>query len=264
MKKDHSEIHYSISNSLYKFFYFDQNGYWKIPFESGQVHFDSFSNFNDPYEGYFKLTKSGTFEQKYKKLCSWNPGNDFFNNMKAGDVENYLKNLNLDAGASNLMRGLEDYGICCFSKSNENILMWAHYARSHKGFCLEIDRSKLETQGSGDGLFFLDVKYIDRVPEQSIFSDEPLEDLLKYKSTYWEYEKEVRAIKNSAGLLKIGTDAIRSIIVGERIFGTPEAKDLAEIINLRCPHLASHLKVAKRRRDAYALSHQPLSLINLK
>ena len=29
-----------------------------------------------------------------------------------------------------------DLGIYCLTKANDNILMWAHYAKNHKGYCL--------------------------------------------------------------------------------------------------------------------------------
>lgn len=32
-------------------------------------------------------------------------------------------------------------GIYCFTKSEDNILMWSHYANEHKGICLEFDHS---------------------------------------------------------------------------------------------------------------------------
>jgi hypothetical protein len=58
-------------------------------------------------------------------------------------------------------------GTSCFAESNDNILMWSHYANSHKGFCLEFDTSfepfkpkKVQT--------VLKVSYSEKYPSLSI------------------------------------------------------------------------------------------------
>jgi hypothetical protein len=33
--------------------------------------------------------------------------------------------------------------ICCFTTNKKNLLLWAHYADSHKGVCVEFDATKL-------------------------------------------------------------------------------------------------------------------------
>jgi hypothetical protein len=32
-------------------------------------------------------------------------------------------------------------GVACFSAAADNLLLWAHYADGHRGFCLEFDTS---------------------------------------------------------------------------------------------------------------------------
>ncbi len=37
-----------------------------------------------------------------------------------------------------MMNAINDtIGILCFTEKNDNLLMWSHYANSHKGFVLE-------------------------------------------------------------------------------------------------------------------------------
>lgn len=38
----------------------------------------------------------------------------------------------------------KDFGICCFSRRNDNLHMWALYGNSHAGICLEYDHSLLK------------------------------------------------------------------------------------------------------------------------
>jgi len=37
------------------------------------------------------------------------------------------------------LQSLEKYGVLCFSRSWNNVLMWSHYADRHKGICLGFD-----------------------------------------------------------------------------------------------------------------------------
>ena len=40
-----------------------------------------------------------------------------------------------------IINNTKEFGICCFSETNDNIHMWAHYADSHKGICVEYEAS---------------------------------------------------------------------------------------------------------------------------
>ena len=100
-------------------------------------------------------------------------------------------------------------GISCFSKKNNSILMWSHYADSHKGVCLAYENTSSK--------IFNDVVYskkrhsiklyelarhalakdfinekIDELKDKIILKDLTTPFLIKSKE--WEYEKEVRCI----------------------------------------------------------------------
>lgn len=59
---------------------------------------------------------------------------------------NFLNSLSLlSPNAKDLIiENTKEFGICCFSKSNDNIHMWSHYADSHKGICVEYDSSNFD------------------------------------------------------------------------------------------------------------------------
>ena len=97
--------------------------------------------------------------------------------------------------------------IACLSEDVTSILMWSHYADSHKGFALEYDfRPTLETPVPDSWLF--PVIYSDKRFDASALMAEfvlnlmdietILEDILAvlkvalFKSKLWEYEKEWR------------------------------------------------------------------------
>lgn len=99
--------------------------------------------------------------------------------------------------------------IACFSESVDSILMWSHYANSHKGFALEYDfRPTLERPIKNVGLFpvvyseerfdisdyiawaFLRILGIQaKMPDMSASIKNAL-----WKSDIWAYEKEWRMI----------------------------------------------------------------------
>lgn len=102
--------------------------------------------------------------------------------------------------------------IVCFSESIESVLMWSHYANSHKGFALEYDfRPILEQPIKNVGLFpvvyseerldisdyiayeFLRILGIPaKMPDMSALIKNAL-----WKSDIWAYEKEWRMIDST-------------------------------------------------------------------
>jgi hypothetical protein len=90
---------------------------------------------------------------------------------------------------------LSKIGVCCFSKNNTNLLMWAHYAESHKGMCLEFDPKYLP--------FFkaFNVEYELNIPalKSDLFfereeNSEFIQKLLSFKSIDWKDEEEMRIL----------------------------------------------------------------------
>ena len=80
--------------------------------------------------------------------------------------------------------------ICCFTSSKENLLFWAHYADSHKGFSVEYDASVLPIS------YAFRLKYSNEYPEIEYppTSDSRALRPLLIKSDHWAYEQEFRTI----------------------------------------------------------------------
>ena len=74
----------------------------------------------------------------------------------------------------------------------DDYLMWSHYADSHKGCCFELQHSNQYN----DGWKLLAVKYQDNLPIiDPTKLDEGIQNILSVKTTIWENEHEVRAVK---------------------------------------------------------------------
>ena len=116
-------------------------------------------------------------------------------------------------------------GVCCFSEKRDNILMWAHYAEQHTGFCLEFDI---------DNDFFrpitsaIKVKYDAILPELNVMQlpNDPSGELgmkLVTKAEDWKYEQEWRIVKKGIGTQNFPEDALSGVILGCRI--VPENRE---------------------------------------
>lgn len=96
-----------------------------------------------------------------------------------------------------------EMGIACLSESDDSLLMWAHYANSHRGMCVEYELLEINQQ-----LMFTPVPIIyseDRVCFDSLNTSTIEEDTtrlflenLTTKSPQWSYEKEWRIIRDDS------------------------------------------------------------------
>jgi hypothetical protein len=109
-------------------------------------------------------------------------------------------------------------GIFSLTPINNNILVWSHYANSHKGFCVGFDTVKLFKSLSFTGAY---VAYQSKYPIVSPFeeSDSQWQKMVFTKSNHWEYELEYRLIlaKVTNQLIEINPDVYSEIIFGERM-----------------------------------------------
>jgi hypothetical protein len=86
------------------------------------------------------------------------------------------------------------HGVACYAHNPDNLLMWSHYANSHKGLCLKFD--VLEDLSQFSPLF--KVEYKEEYPVLNhVKSDSGgvVTKLLTTKGIQWEYEQEWRVVK---------------------------------------------------------------------
>lgn len=144
--------------------------------------------------------------------------------------------------------------ISCFTETNKNMLMWSHYANSHKGICIEYDLSLLNDTDILRHLYpvvYNKKRYLHWSIEDIIkklrdnnsikgnYSKQASLDwslpLFVTKGNDWKYEKEWRIIytKEEQQEQNIPFDCITGVYLGMRI--SPDAKEdileIAENIN---------------------------------
>ena len=117
------------------------------------------------------------------------------------------------------------YRVYCLCPDALNLLMWAHYADSHKGICLEFaTRNEVISKA-------IAVTYHSKFPTVRLYASTLRESLgpLLYKAAVWEYEQEYRLIAQERAaatdhetlitennFLKLPKSALISVIAGCR------------------------------------------------
>ena len=102
-------------------------------------------------------------------------------------------------------------------------LLWAHYANSHKGFCIEYNLHELQNGYSNEDLYTFQIKYNSRPPQLSlsdITNGDTLNAIKKvagFKSKEWQYEKEIRIVFDKPKLRHYHPKAITGIYFGLRM-----------------------------------------------
>lgn len=223
------------------------------------IYFNSPRNFNDPFDCDMALDVSVPYVDEIPFIKNFlleeTKGNDGaveIEGMSEGEIaamgmvmaRNYMDDRKAWA--------FNSYGICCFSETNDNLLMWSHYASSGKGFCLEFDSAREPFDK------IQRVKYTNNPSKlnfRKLFSVDKLYLLYALfctKSSHWKYEKEWRIFHNNANKAeKYPTSSLTGIYLG------PEIDDAhAEIIRLILQGQNSHIRVYKgsRSRDAYKVT----------
>ena len=132
---------------------------------------------------------------------------------------------NLIGTLANLLDQRDKVGVFSLSQSYRDELLWAHYAYSHQGFCIEYDSKKLIDSGAGDWYSF-PIKYDKKPPkldmqDMASLSDDKgrsiLQKMIGYKSTRWNYEREIRVVCSLSGSQCCDYRAVKAIYFGLRM-----------------------------------------------
>lgn len=145
-------------------------------------------------------------------------------------------------------RVIQRKGLACFMSSCDNLLMWAHYADSHKGVCLKFDILE-------DTTFFSPankVIYSKDYPEFDYLTDKNdfVNQMFFTKSEEWTYEGEVRVLKDKEGNYDFNPNSLKEIIFGCKI-SDDDKKTLTKVI--RTYYQACQLIQAEKNDNSFSL-----------
>ena len=181
------------------------------------IHISRPSAFNDPYDIYipidFQCTELEFYEYFFKKHHA---DRDMRHKIREIGLSEMVRQNNLFAPQQQeefSKQAIEKFLIFCMSKSDSNMLLWSHYADSHRGisigvrvFASEKAQSLMMKLAATENECLINFEYpvvhIDYYPENAEipyfkhFTGEH-EDLMRYlqtKSYDWRYEQEYRLI----------------------------------------------------------------------
>ena len=159
-------------------------------------------------------------------------------------------------------------GVSCFSESCDSLLMWAHYAHNHRGFCVEYELNVFNEK-------------IQFTPVPVIYSDErpcltsidltnPDMDThsffitgLTTKASEWSYEKEWRIIRDE-GACGINWDKknkgalLPSIQPSAIILGCESSNELENEVRSYCNNSKKNLYRMYKAETEYRLKKEPI------
>lgn len=223
-----------------------------LALENDYLWFSSLKDFNDPYEGWFKLTNNNVSDDLRIKFIK----SDFYNFDGLSEIDSERKALetymldptsfskDVDSFVLKYISELKDKysqenGFCSFSMGQDdhnnfptpinNMLMWAHYSNGFRGFCLEFDLEELISSINSNGceVNIHSVKYnekeIPNINMSDVYQD-LIEDNNKIisemarcfatKSESWNYEREIRVTCNK-GKVKYNRSSLKKIFLSE-------------------------------------------------
>lgn len=195
-----------------------------------ELWFPAPRTFNDPFDCYPIFDLNATVEEKIaaygRVIGRHNP--EWAEEECIDRASCLIANpANLEPSLAELQRLFEErimnhIGVLSLSANPNSTLMWAHYANSHKGVCLQFN---------GFSPFFAAAQKVSYPPKRrriSLFRDkhsESMETALLSKCEDWRYEEEWRIInhEDGPGAYRFPNDALTGIIFGARIEPSHEA-----------------------------------------
>jgi len=193
---------------LYKYTKVDQN-FINMLVEK-KLRFSSPLTFNDPFD--CKLYDKYELDAKeWKKYFLSLDPEGYRKKFEAAD-----KNLAIYTAKFQYMdaiqKAINQIGVCCFSADENNLLLWGHYADSHKGACIKFRTSELSKVFP----IIRWIQYSQNFPEVEVLKDfhGALDVAPLHKSLDWSYEKEIRIINGEHGFFDFPSEAIEQITFG--------------------------------------------------
>ena len=211
---------------LYKFRGPDE--FTKKLIQNSAIYHSSPLNFNDPFDCQLTVDTTNTFAELVDFIVRNNPG------LKLKEARAQAKSwqqspVEFRQFMNEVARTtFSRHGVACYALNPDSLLMWSHYANSHRGVCLRFD--VLEDVSPFSPLF--PVRYEETYPVLNHIRNNNgavVTRLLTTKGKQWEYEEEWRVVK----MAETGNHGFAPRALKEIIFGVnAQPKFIDDIVTL--------------------------------
>jgi|SRR5690554_676579 len=199
-----------------------------------ELRFNEKTKHWDTYQNNLLIGKSAKHLFKYYALNINNIDallNHYFYLSNPGDFNDPFDcNINLVENIENLddlkiisRNTYKNIGICSFSETIDNHLMWAHYTNNYNGFVLGFDGANIQTKFQHEQILRCTLTRVIYPSKLKVIKKEY--NFAEYyvfttKIKHWSYEKEWRLIahlKNNDRTFEYFKDSVKQIYVGHRL-----------------------------------------------
>ena len=220
---------------------------------TNRLYFSSPADFNDPFD--CKVGPLGLLDQDFlremirvRSLLGGGKPSPAEERLAHGDADAYKE------VSKQVQARVDQHRVLCFSEPRENILLWSHYAESHRGICLEFSTEKWSALIHNA----LPVRYSHQRPSED-FTHEAW-DQMKFvsnialiKDSCWRYEKERRFIREpGSGLVDFPPEALTGVIFGCE-FPDQKYDAVMDLVTRRVPRPAIYKAVRHDRKFALVI-----------
>jgi len=180
---------------LYKYKSLEGDGFKHTQgiFATSKIYLPHVNQFNDPFEGKFRLHQELPEGDRYAKFLS----------RAASAIATWYM----------VGRVSDKACLFCLSERRDDILLWSHYAGCHEGICIEFDTTV-------EGSPFSACQKVEYRPEFNVIEGDVkgiFERACLVKAKHWDYELEWRLIRRDEQFVKFPKDCLTAVILGCRI-----------------------------------------------
>jgi hypothetical protein len=191
-----------INEELHRYHSIDKDLFNSL--KDNYLWFSNPENFNDPYDCNIDFDFENTHEELELFFREVNNSPEFAHRkMNESELQSQViecvnnPELLRQRYRDQNIEEIKKIGVCCFSESDDKLLMWSHYGAKHKGICLTFDvKEDIQLFSSIPYVVEYPSKYpkINAIRERGFFKLR--HHVFATKSSEWSYEEEVRIIRD--------------------------------------------------------------------
>jgi hypothetical protein len=246
---------WDLPGIVYKYRNWDDPNHKKMLMDQ-ELWLASPSDFNDPFDGklhvaYEKLNPADLYAVLYERSGQLMPRATHQERTQATQVA--FSRMSDEKQRSEIMKGMTEararfFGVISLSPKIDNLLLWAHYANSHKGFAIGFDTKSLWGDVGGTiSRVIYQKKYPAIVPKlQGRDSVEELMEIMNTKSKHWKYEREIRICKTNGARVAVPFQAstLREVVLGCNM-PPAQKQEVFELVSSKYPHASVYEALIK-------------------